>query len=169
MFIVNGLFKAGFKVKFNKTNNQIKVMKISKKIKSQTYTFNIFDSYLKLNSSLARLAKDFNVTHKSVFPYKFPNINNLNYVGDTPNIKFYANISQNDYNEKVILSSQWSLRQNTLDYLYIDLRALHEVLIIFSELIYDNGLRPPRAKPPSGTALNITNIPTMASLAYKTY
>jgi hypothetical protein len=64
------------------------------------YTLYFRDSYLLLPSSLRKLAIDFNVTNKGIFPYKFVNSNiELNYEGSVPNYDFFENISLSEYND----------------------------------------------------------------------
>jgi hypothetical protein len=152
MFIVRGILKAGFnEPKIIDNLGSIKEMRITKKIKGTVYTFVILDSYLMLNSSLSNLAKDFDVTLKGVFPYKFVTKYNLSYIGPTPDIKYFTNISPEIY--QGLISANWSMRINTLEYLHNDLLALHEVLLKFSTLIYDL------------TALNITKIKVKVKLS----
>jgi DNA polymerase type B, organellar and viral len=58
--------------------------------KNNEYQIRFRDSYLLLLSSLRKLTKSFNVeTQKSVFPYLFVNENNLNYVGNVPDFKYF--------------------------------------------------------------------------------
>jgi hypothetical protein len=62
------------------------------------YSLHFKDSYLLLLSSLRKLTKSFNVEiQKSIFPYFFVNENNLNYIGEVPNIKYFNKINKTDY------------------------------------------------------------------------
>jgi hypothetical protein len=67
--------------------------------KDLEYRLRFKDSYLLLLASLAKLTKGFMVeTLKSIFPFLFVNENNLNYIGEVPEFKYFANkISENDY------------------------------------------------------------------------
>ena len=57
------------------------------------------DSYQILLSSLKKLGKSFDVdTQKSIFPYRFVNFHSLNYVGFVPPIRYFDNISLEEYN-----------------------------------------------------------------------
>jgi hypothetical protein len=69
--------------------------------KNNEYQINFRDSYLLLPKSLAELTKGFNVeTLKSVFPYLFVNENNLNYIGEVPQLKYFDNkISKTEYSK----------------------------------------------------------------------
>jgi len=73
---------------------------LSRIISGRKYTISFRDSLLMLPVSLRKLAINFGVANKGVFPYEF--VNNpdipLNYSGAVPDIKFYNNLSQEDYN-----------------------------------------------------------------------
>jgi hypothetical protein len=73
---------------------------ISINFKFKNYIVVFRDSLKILLVSLRILAKIFGVdTQKSIFPYSFVNENNLDYVGEVPDFKFFDNISINEYNE----------------------------------------------------------------------
>src|SRR6266852_1020252 len=56
-------------------------------------------SYLLLLHSLRKLTQAFMVVNqKSIFPHLFIDKNNLDYIGKIPDIKYFDNISKNDYN-----------------------------------------------------------------------
>jgi hypothetical protein len=58
--------------------------------KNSEYQIEFKDSYLLLLNSLAKLTKGFRVdTLKSVFPYLFVNENNLEYIGEVPDFKYF--------------------------------------------------------------------------------
>jgi len=64
------------------------------------YQIQFKDSYLLLLSSLMKLSKSFGVLNpKSLFPFNFVNKDNLNYIGDVPDIKYFIKLSQQNYNE----------------------------------------------------------------------
>jgi hypothetical protein len=66
--------------------------------KNNKYQIQFKDSYLILLASLSKLSSAFQVENeKSVFPHFFVNENNLNYVGEIPELKFFKNISEKDY------------------------------------------------------------------------
>jgi hypothetical protein len=59
---------------------------------------NFRDSYQILLGSLHKLGQSFKVqTIKTVFPYRFINENELNYVGLIPSINFFDNITNDEY------------------------------------------------------------------------
>jgi hypothetical protein len=64
------------------------------------YRLQFKDSYLLLLASLAKLTKGFMVeTLKSIFPHLFVNENNLDYIGEVPEFKYFEDkISENYYN-----------------------------------------------------------------------
>ncbi|PVV05461.1 hypothetical protein BB560_000025 [Smittium megazygosporum] len=58
----------------------------------------ILENNFKVNS-LFKDGKGLDVpVQKGIFPYKFVNENNLNYVGPKPELKFYENITMEEYN-----------------------------------------------------------------------
>jgi DNA polymerase type B, organellar and viral len=62
------------------------------------YKIQFKDSYLLLLNSLMNLSKAFNVTNpKSLFPFFFVNKNNLNYIGEVPELKYFNKISKREY------------------------------------------------------------------------
>jgi hypothetical protein len=62
------------------------------------YQIEFKDSYLILLNSLASLSKSFKVDDgKSIFPHLFVNKNNLNYIGDVPDIKYFFKIDKKIY------------------------------------------------------------------------
>src|ERR1700748_1379192 len=69
--------------------------------KNNDYQIQFRDSYLILLNSLRKLCNSFKVeTVKSIFPYLFVNENNLNYIGNVPDFKYFDNkITLEEYNE----------------------------------------------------------------------
>jgi hypothetical protein len=62
------------------------------------YRLQFKDSYLLLLNSLAKLTVGFGVeTLKSIFPFFFVNENNLDYIGEVPDIKYFNKISKSEY------------------------------------------------------------------------
>jgi len=72
---------------------------IDLKISWKKYSIYMRDSYLLLPSSLAKLANNFKVASKGIFPYQFVNNKNipLNYRGSVPNKEFYPDITNEQY------------------------------------------------------------------------
>lgn len=118
---VNSINKYDLSFKFR--DNKILSITIWKGLNKLT----IKDSYTILNSSLRNLALVYNCENiKGYFPYSFSSNDTLFYVGVTPNISYFENISQSEYDN--LLSSNWSHKDESLKYLSQDLNALYEVL-----------------------------------------
>jgi alkyl sulfatase BDS1-like metallo-beta-lactamase superfamily hydrolase len=71
--------------------------------KDLEYRLQFKDSYLILLNSLSKLTKGFGVeTLKSIFPFLFVNENNLNYIGQVPEFKYFGNkINLSEYNDYI--------------------------------------------------------------------
>src|SRR5882672_5091328 len=71
--------------------------------KNLEYRLQFKDSYLILLASLDKLTKGFIVeTLKSIFPFLFVNEDNLDYIGEVPEFKyFYNNIKLSEYNNYI--------------------------------------------------------------------
>jgi hypothetical protein len=68
--------------------------------KNNEYQIKFRDSYLILLSSLMKLCKAFKIVNsKTFFPIFFVNENNLDYIGEVPNIKFFPKINMSEYTE----------------------------------------------------------------------
>jgi hypothetical protein len=73
---------------------------ISIEFKFNGYIVTFKDSLKLLIVSLRNLAKSFGVdTQKGIFPYTFVNKNNLDYIGEVPDYKYFNNISIDEYNK----------------------------------------------------------------------
>lgn len=63
------------------------------------YNISFRDSLQLLISHLRSLGESFGIkTKKSIFPYKFVNEDRLNYIGHVPDIKYFDNITESEYN-----------------------------------------------------------------------
>ena len=86
-----------------------------------------------------KLAKNFNVENKGIFPYNFLiNTNNqLLYKGDVPDIKYFNDISDLEYQEysnkftSTRASAQWDLKNETIKYCLQDCISLYQVIMKF--------------------------------------
>lgn len=97
------------------------------------------DSYQILLTSLAKLAVSFNVEEKGIFPYSFVNENNLDYIGEVPDFKYFNNITLDQYREYITtVRKNWNLKIETIRYCEQDCRTLFQVLSSFSDLIFTN-------------------------------
>src|ERR1700692_1673194 len=123
------------------------------------YNISFRDSYLMLPSSLSKLTKQFNVSNKTLFPYNFINDKfnkniNLNYIGKVPAIKYFINLTLDQYIEyKQNFINNWSLKDETINYCSTNCISLYQVIEKFNNLIFDN------------FTLNIYKYPTLSSLA----
>lgn len=93
-----------------------------------------------------------------IFPYNFVNENNLEYIGGLP----YREYFPDDVNIFTYLSYQikhpiWNLREEAIKYCIQDCVVLYDILVKFSELIWDK------------YQVNITSYPTLSSLTYNIY
>ena len=125
--------------------------------KELEYRLQFKDSYLILLASLSKLTNGFGVeTLKSIFPFLFVNENNLDYIGQVPEFKYFDNkINLANYNKyKNNFNNNWSLRNESIKYCEIDCVSLYQVIFKFSELIF------------SLFGKNIHKYPTLPSLAF---
>ena len=115
------------------------MIKLTIKVKVSSRKFikiTLVDSLNILSFNLEKLAKDFKVnTLKGYFPYFFVNKTNLNYIGETPDIKFFNKISKVEYLE-MYSKDNWNLKKEALEYLEKDLLSLLEVLKKFSSILF---------------------------------
>lgn len=145
----------GFSCIVEYKDNSILSIKITS-ISNKKLKMVIKDSKLMIPGSLRILAKNYGVAEqKGVFPYDFPNADNLTYQGVKPAFKFYSDITEDDYN--LIPNENWNLKAETCKYLKSDLLGLQEVVIKFAEEIFE------------GERLNITKMSTTSSLAWKIF
>ena len=117
------------------------------------------DSLLLFNSSLKSLCKSFNTDiKKDIFPLDFINNNNitLNYKGQIPSMKYFKDISQEEYNNyiKRFDNLGWSLKDELLNYCIKDCVSLWQILNKFNEEIQNL------------FNINIDKYPTTPSLAF---
>lgn len=95
------------------------------------------DSIKLLTSSLLKLCQAFNLPSeisKDIFPYHFPNINNLNYKGICPTSSdFSSRLSSKDYANYLTKYQDniWDLRKESTKYLELDLKSLWYIIDLF--------------------------------------
>lgn len=126
------------------------------------YSLTIRDSILLLKSSLSKLGSAFSVDiSKDIFPYSFPNKDNLTYEGEVPKYEFFDSkkVSIKDYNEYLsnYKDSKWQLKTETLKYCVRDCISLYQVLLKFFNLIWDT------------FNVDATKCPTLPSLAFRIF
>lgn len=171
VFIIDALTREDCKVKpIIKEDGSLISLKIIKKVnlkgtefvnnnKTKTRTINVYDSALMLNDSLRNLCKHFECHNiKGYFPYKFINYNTLMYCGQPPVYELFntTDLSLSDYNKLYPKNYEFSVKFETLRYLKLDLLALYEIMIKFSNIIFEEyGLNITKYKTISGLSLYI--------------
>ena len=82
-----------------------------------------------------KLGKTFNVdVQKDIFPYEFPNKNNLDYVGKVPGYEYFDDkkVSIEKYNEYKARYDMWNLKNVVLDYCIKDCISLYQIMNKFN-------------------------------------
>lgn len=105
-----------------------------------------------------KLAKQFNFSVlNGLFPYKFVNKNNLNYIGTVPFQIFFENITKEEFNSyfENYKNNNWNLKLEAIKYCAQGCIALFRVLETFGKYLFDL------------FQINISNISTIPSLAFK--
>jgi hypothetical protein len=159
IFLLDTLTKLGFCHPVINNGRFISV-KLTFKTKEENIKFDKIefrDSLQLLLMSLSKLAKSFNVeVQKSIFPHRFVSRDNLNYIGTVPDFKYFDGITLNEYLDYCInfKNNNWSLRTEAIKYCNCDCISLHQILIKFNQLIFDN------------FKININKYPTLPSLSF---
>lgn len=134
------------------TNNAIKYIKFN-----NVYIYDMCCFYA---GSLSKCAESFGLTDKKgLYPYSFPNANNLNYIGDIPNIKYWK--SKEEYEEYCLYNeTTFNLKEVTEKYclqdskLVFDIACKH-ILNCIGEI--------------NGRKYNVQKCSTSANLSLKTF
>jgi len=126
---------------------------------SKYNTIKLRDSYLMLPTSLDSLGKNFLNSPKQLFPYEFVNQNDLNYEGAVPDIKYFNNISEYEYNvyKSSFEGKSWNLMTEVVKYCESDVDLLYKVIRKFAARIY------------SLYQVDVLDYPTLPSLALGIY
>jgi DNA polymerase type B, organellar and viral len=124
--------------------------------KDNEYRIKFKDSYLLLLNSLYKLCNSFSVENrKSIFPHLFVNENNLNYIGEVPDYKYFDDISVDNYNKyKSNFNNNWCLKDEVIKYCNLDCISLFQILFKFNNMIFDL------------FGKNVHHYPTLPSLAF---
>ena len=125
--------------------------------KSEIKTIIFKDSYLLIPQSLRMLCKAFNVeTSKSYFPFL---LKNIFYSGVIPKFEFWTDISISDFENLVskFKGKMWSFQLEAIKYCKLDCKTLHEILVKFNELIFNE------------FKININTPLTLPALAMRIY
>jgi len=140
-------------------NNSLISFNVTCNIKNKKIKIKFADSICLLPASLAELGNSFNVeTVKGVFPYNFVKENNLNYIGALPDIKYFDQPDNFIFHYQLMIKwcqNNWSLKDETLNYLSKDLISLYQILKKMDEIIFSN------------YRINITSHVTISSLAIR--
>ena len=116
-----------------------------------------YDSYLLLTSSLSKLSKSFSIdSPKILFPIF---LNDINYKGSVPDIKYFKGVSPEEFKEyqNLFKDKIWDFKDESIKYCALDCKALYQVLSKFNKLIFEK------------FRLNLTDHPTLPSLAYSIF
>jgi hypothetical protein len=134
-----------------------KVINLNYQHKSDNKTkIELLDSYLILPSSLRTLALKYEVNdQKGFFPYNFVNEKNLDYIGITPDISLFGDITEEEY--QGLISDNWNLKRELIKYLELDLKALYQVIVKFSRDIF------------SVEKIDITKLSTNSAISFKIF
>jgi len=135
--------------------NENSTIKVKIRDKETKQTIVLLDSINYFTTSLRKVLKGFECNIlKGNFPHRFVHKNNLNYIGEIPEIKFYDNVSREEYNNLRDLNREnnWSLKLECLNYLRSDVLGLLEAINKFSTFYYEKH------------SINIVKYPTLASL-----
>lgn len=152
IFLIKELAKLNYKISGLWNDNSLLKIKVFDKNNSKK-SITILDSINLLPQSLDKLLKKFNcIVQKGVFPHLFVNSNNLNYIGEKPEFKYYSlsKISADEYNN---ISNVWNLKEECFKYLNNDIEGLFEVMNNVSAYYFNE------------YKFNITNIMTLPSLS----
>jgi hypothetical protein len=109
---------------------------------------------------LRETAKTFGLEkEKGVFPYKFPNADNLNYVGPVPELKYWKN--EHDYNTYIKeIGNEFNMKEYTIKYCLLDAELTKEIAKI--HIKNSRGTL-------NGRHYNGSASPTVASLSMKMF
>lgn len=135
------------------------------------YSIYFRDSYLLLPLSLQKLAINFEVENKGMFPFKFVNDENisLDYDGIIPLIDYFDDLTNTNEDEKQLYikkytdyylsfnNNSWNLRSECVKYCEQDVKTLYQIIDKFSKEIYKL------------FRLDILKYPTLSSLAFGIY
>lgn len=156
IFILKHLISLG-KVKPLIFNGKLISIKIKLNIEGFVGKTIIFkDSMLLLPKDLKSLCTSYGVPSKTNFPYL---LNDTNYIGTLPHHLYWPGISELDYSNlaKEFQNKVWSFKDESIKYCIQDCIALHQVLVKFNELIFNE------------FKVNIQDVLTLPSLAMRIY
>lgn len=160
VFLMNHLVNFG-KVKPISFHGKLISIKLTLTIKGHVgKTFIFKDSMLLLPLSLKQLCDSFNIDNKKgIFPYL---LNDITYKGKFPKFELFTSISKTEYlNLKDQYSNKiWNFKEEAINYCKLDCLTLHEILIKFNDLIYNEF---------KVDKINALTLPSLAMRIYKTH
>jgi hypothetical protein len=116
-FIIRSLGSEGYKLKGQWIDNSILYLKIADR--KRKLTIKLRDSIKLIPQSLDQALTGYGcVISKGMFPPKFVNKDNLNYIGAKPDIKFYVdkkNVNQSNLNKYNSLPNIFNLKKECLN------------------------------------------------------
>ncbi len=129
-YLLLKLLKRNPSTKYILANNSIKTIKY--------HNIRFMDLKLFYAGSLKSVAKACSLDiSKGVFPYKFPNCNNLNYKGNIPELKYWNN--EDDYNKYIknelpeqlkLTGYEFDLKEYTKKYCILDTRLTLDIALL---------------------------------------
>ena len=119
IFIFNELLDRNASTEYIIMDSSIKMIRY--------YNIYIYDLSLYYAGSLKDVSAAFKLTiQKGVFPYKFPNSENLNYIGEVPELKYWN--SQNDRDEYIKNNGDvFDLKNYCIKYCLLDSKLVEEI------------------------------------------
>ena len=139
-------------VDFTFSNNGIKYIEFD--------NVKIFDLCLYYQGSLKNISKNFKLEdNKAVYPYKFVNKDNINYIGNVPEIEYWNDVK--DYEEYINLNGlSFDLKEYSIKYCMLDAKLTH--LISLEHLKLSVGQI-------KGINYNVSTSQTCSALSMKIY
>jgi hypothetical protein len=115
------------------------------------------DSFLLLPVSLRKLALIYNCTEiKGIFPFL---LSNILYSGTFPRFEYFTDVNIDTYliNSQEYSNKIWNFKEEAIKYCKLDCLILHEILIKFNELIFNE------------FKVNVHKVLTLPSLAMRIF
>jgi len=138
IFIFKHLIRYG-KVESLVRDGKLFSLKMTLNIKGyKNKTIHFKDSYLLLPLGLRALSKAFGVKSiKSYFPF---NLTNIFYIEVFPQFEYWTGITLSEYDTLAaeFLKKSWNFKDEAIKYCKLDCQSLHEILVIFNELIFSH-------------------------------
>jgi len=153
LLIFDEIHRLDNKTKFVFASNSIKIMKFR--------NISIFDISLQYKiGGLRETCKEFELEEeKGVFPYKFVNAYNLEYIGDVPDLEYWN--KPEDMEEYIKnTGSIFNMKEYTIKYCMLDSKLVYELALIHHENCTGTI---------NGRQYDVLNSPTSAGLAVKMF